>query len=252
MMTGSISPFLSSKQVFQYLATADLGLDASLQFEVSPVKAMEYMAFGLPFVAFDLPETQAIGEGAAVLAKPGDVADHARNIDALLAAPERREALGMAGQVRVQTELSWEQQAVTYLKALDGCCPGTVTGRASWAKRGRAQTRRARRFSPPGRSASPCPARPDPAGDAARSARRTPRPSPAGGPVRADRSGDGLPHRGIEAGRDLRAPGHHAADGQDRIVPRQVPEEPLPGQRAVQGGTQRIDVSGPGRRFPPE
>lgn len=112
--------FLSSRQVFQYLATADLGLDASLQFEVSPVKAMEYMAFGLPFVAFDLPETRAIGEGAAVLAKPGDVADHARNIDALLADPERREALGMAGQVRVQTELSWEQQAVTYLKALDG------------------------------------------------------------------------------------------------------------------------------------
>jgi glycosyltransferase involved in cell wall biosynthesis len=112
--------FLSSKQVFQYLATADLGLDASLQFEVSPVKAMEYMAFGLPFVAFDLPETRAIGEGTAVLAKPGDVADHARNIDALLADPERREALGMAGQVRVQTELSWEQQAVTYLKALDG------------------------------------------------------------------------------------------------------------------------------------
>lgn len=112
--------FLSPEQVFQHLATADLGLDASLQFEVSPVKAMEYMAFGLPIVAFDLPETRAIAEGAAAFARPGDIADHARNIDVLLADPERREALGSVGRLRVQEELAWEHQAATYLEMLNG------------------------------------------------------------------------------------------------------------------------------------
>lgn len=112
--------FLSSEQVFQYLATADLGLDASLQAEVSPVKAMEYMAFGLPFVAFDLPETRAIAEGAAAFAKPGDIADHARNIDELMADAKRRAVLGSAGRLRVREELAWDHQAVTYVGAVDG------------------------------------------------------------------------------------------------------------------------------------
>jgi glycosyltransferase involved in cell wall biosynthesis len=109
---------LSSEQVFQYLATADIGLDASLQFEVSPVKAMEYMAFGLPMVAFDLPETRAVVDGAALFAEPGDIPAHARNIDALLADPPRRQRLGKAGRARVREDLAWEHQAVTYVDAV--------------------------------------------------------------------------------------------------------------------------------------
>jgi glycosyltransferase involved in cell wall biosynthesis len=111
--------FLRQELVYRYLATADLGLDASLQFEVSPVKAMEYMAFGLPFVTFDLPETRAIADGAAAFAPPGDIADHARHIDALLADPEHRQALGRIGQLRVREELAWEHQAVTYIGVVD-------------------------------------------------------------------------------------------------------------------------------------
>lgn len=110
--------FLSADEVFRYLATADIGLDASLQFEVSPVKAMEYMAFGLPLVAFDLPQTRAIARGAALLARPGDIAGHARNIDALLADPGRRYALGSAGRIRVREELAWEHQAATYVETV--------------------------------------------------------------------------------------------------------------------------------------
>jgi glycosyltransferase involved in cell wall biosynthesis len=80
---------------------------------------MEYMAFGLPFVAFDLPETGAIAEGAAVFAPPGDVTGHAKHIDALLADPERRAALGSVGRLRVQEELAWDHQAVTYLQTVN-------------------------------------------------------------------------------------------------------------------------------------
>ena len=53
------------------LATADIGIDANLQEEVSPVKVMEYLAFGLPFVAFDLPQTRAMAGEAGCLRPTG-------------------------------------------------------------------------------------------------------------------------------------------------------------------------------------
>ena len=115
--------------VFRYLATADLGLDASLQADVSPVKAMEYMAFGLPVVAFDLPETRALCDGAAAYAAPGDVAAHARAIDALLGDPQRRRDLGRAGQARVRTELAWEHQALTYARLIGKLCSSGTKAR---------------------------------------------------------------------------------------------------------------------------
>jgi len=105
-------------QVFRYLATADIGVDASLQFEASPVKAMEYMAFGVPFVAFDLPETREISDGAAVLAKAGDVEAHGRGIDRLLADPDRRRDLGTVGAARARDELAWENQARMYTQVI--------------------------------------------------------------------------------------------------------------------------------------
>jgi len=110
---------LPSEEVFRYLATADLGVDASLQSDVSPVKLYEYMAFGLPVVAFDLLQTRALADGAAVLAEPGDVGAHARAVDALLDDPQRRRELGQAGQARVREELAWDHQAVVYAGVIE-------------------------------------------------------------------------------------------------------------------------------------
>jgi glycosyltransferase involved in cell wall biosynthesis len=111
--------WISEPEVFRYLATADVGLDASLQVEVSPVKAMEYMAFGLPFVAFDLRETRALGGAAAVYAPPGDVAALSRAIDDLLRDPDRRRAMDLAGRQRIRSELAWDRQAERYLSVID-------------------------------------------------------------------------------------------------------------------------------------
>ena len=116
--TGGLDP----DDVFRYLATADVGLDASLQVDVSPVKAMEYMAFGVPVVAFDLPETRVLTDGAAAYAEVGDVRGHARAIDALLNNAERRRELGQVGQARVRDELAWDHQVVTYLQMIDRLC----------------------------------------------------------------------------------------------------------------------------------
>jgi glycosyltransferase involved in cell wall biosynthesis len=114
--------WMSEEQVFSYLASADIGLDTSLQEDISPVKIFEYMASGLPFVAFDVLETRVMGEGAAALVPTGDVKAYARDLVALLDDGERRARLGKAGRRRVESELSWERQADTYLELMRRLC----------------------------------------------------------------------------------------------------------------------------------
>jgi glycosyltransferase involved in cell wall biosynthesis len=111
--------WLSEQDLFTHLATADVGLDASLQVEVSPVKVMEYMAFGVPVVAFDLPETTALLRGAGVGVPAGDVVGLAEALSALLDDPDRARALGDVGAQRIADELGWEHQAAVYLAAID-------------------------------------------------------------------------------------------------------------------------------------
>lgn len=111
--------WLTEPEVFTYLASADLGLDTSLQAEVSPVKAMEYLAFGIPVVAFDLPETAPLVRGAGVVVPPGDLRGFAAQTTALLDDPARRRGLGSVGRGRAAGELCWERQAEAYLAVID-------------------------------------------------------------------------------------------------------------------------------------
>jgi glycosyltransferase involved in cell wall biosynthesis len=104
--------------VFRYLATADVGVDTSLQQEVSPVKAMEYMAFGLPFACFDLEESRRTAQGAASFVPPGDVDALATAILRLLDEPVLRQRLGSYGRRMVEQHLSWERQSPAYLAAV--------------------------------------------------------------------------------------------------------------------------------------
>lgn len=102
-------------EAFTYLSTADLGLEPNMEEIVSPVKGMEYMAFGLPFVSFDLAETRALACAAAAYALPGDVAGFARLIDELLGDPARRAELGQAGRRLVAERVAWDRQEDAYL-----------------------------------------------------------------------------------------------------------------------------------------
>jgi glycosyltransferase involved in cell wall biosynthesis len=125
----SLPGWVPESAVFAHLATADLGIDASLQEEVSPVKVLEYMAFGVPFVSFDLRETRAIGAGAGVLAPAGDVPALAGEIVHLLRDPGRRAELGRAGRQRVAEELAWEFQAQRYVHVVDRVSSGRARRR---------------------------------------------------------------------------------------------------------------------------
>lgn len=110
--------WVPERTVFGYLATADAGIDTSMQEEVTPVKALEYMSFGLAFAAFDLAETRHLAGEAAIFAPPGDVDALARSLGDLIDDEPRRLVLGRAGRRRVEESLSWERQEAAYLAAV--------------------------------------------------------------------------------------------------------------------------------------
>ena len=81
------------------------------------IKVMEYMAFGKPIVAFDLPETRFSAQEAAVYARPNDESDFALQIAMLMDDTQRRNKMGSFGNQRVERVLSWPHQEAQLLKA---------------------------------------------------------------------------------------------------------------------------------------
>lgn len=121
----SFPGWLPEADLWSYLATADVGIDTSLQVEVSPVKVMEYMALGLPVVCFDLQESTLLASGAGVFVPAGDVPGLASAVVELLDDPTTRKQLGDTGLRRIVEELAWERQTPTYLGVI-GCATGSA------------------------------------------------------------------------------------------------------------------------------
>lgn len=111
--------WVTRDEVAEYLSTATLGIEPNVEGFVTPVKAMEYMAFGLPFVAFDVAETRLIARDAAALVPVGDVVAFAEQMEELLADGDRRARLGHAGRHAVERSLAWDHQQVAYLGLIE-------------------------------------------------------------------------------------------------------------------------------------
>jgi len=105
--------------VSQIMSTADVGLSPDPKNPLNDVstmnKTMEYMAFQLPVVAFDLRETRISAGEAAVYAKPNDVHEYAKAIVDLLDDEAACTQLGKIGRARVEDELAWKYQERAYL-----------------------------------------------------------------------------------------------------------------------------------------
>lgn len=110
--------WLSEVDLYRHLAAADVGIDASLQPEVTPVKAMEYLGVGLPLVAYDVQETRTLAAGAGVLVDPGDAEALARELVGLLDDQPARARLGEIGSEQVRLNLAWERQSEVYLQTV--------------------------------------------------------------------------------------------------------------------------------------
>jgi glycosyltransferase involved in cell wall biosynthesis len=105
--------------VLDVLSTADVGLSPDPKNPLNDVstmnKTLEYMAFGLPVVAFDLKETRVSAGAAASYIRSGDVAAYAQAIVELLDDSEKRETMGRTGRLRIQEELGWPYQRDAYV-----------------------------------------------------------------------------------------------------------------------------------------
>jgi glycosyltransferase involved in cell wall biosynthesis len=105
--------------VSRILSTADVGLCPDPKNPLNDLstmnKTMEYMAFELPVVAFDLRETRVSAGDAAVYVKPNDVHDYAAAIVELMDDESRRSLLGKLGRGRVEQKLAWYHQERAYL-----------------------------------------------------------------------------------------------------------------------------------------
>ena len=121
--------WLTEVELYQHLASCDVGLDTSLQEEVTPVKAMEYMAVGLPVLSFDVEQTRVLVEDAGVRVTSGDTEVLAKEVVALLDAPEERRRMGELGRRKIREQLAWERQAETYLAVMDRLAGGPQLSR---------------------------------------------------------------------------------------------------------------------------
>ncbi|MDP9250401.1 MAG: glycosyltransferase family 4 protein [Chloroflexota bacterium] len=112
---------IPDEQVRVALSTADLAIspDPANDFNehCTMNKTLEYMAMGLPVVAFDLEETRVSAAEAALYAQPNDPMGLARLALQLLDEPERRASMAIVGRERIAGPLSWERSAEALLAA---------------------------------------------------------------------------------------------------------------------------------------
>jgi len=115
---------VTDETVVDVLSTADVGLSPDPKNPLNDLstmnKTLEYMAFELPVVAFDLKETRVSAGDAATYIDSGDIAAYARAIVEILDDPDKREAMGKQGRVRIEQELGWPFQRDRYVAVYDG------------------------------------------------------------------------------------------------------------------------------------
>jgi glycosyltransferase involved in cell wall biosynthesis len=109
--------------VTTYLAKADIGVapdpKTPMNDKSTMIKILEYMAYGLPVVLFDLKEGRRIAGPAALYATPNDPVEFAKNIQKLLDSEKLRRQLGDCGRMRVEQGLNWKAEKATLLKAYE-------------------------------------------------------------------------------------------------------------------------------------
>jgi len=114
--TGRVGP----DEIRDYLSTASVGLSPDPMSPLNDVstmnKTLEYMAFELPVVAFDLKETHVSAGDAAVYVPDGDLDGYAAAVSELLDDEERRRDMGLRGRKRIEDEFAWQHQAPRYVE----------------------------------------------------------------------------------------------------------------------------------------
>jgi glycosyltransferase involved in cell wall biosynthesis/GT2 family glycosyltransferase len=118
----SFPGWVSMDVVHDHLATASVGIVPDPKSpgvdKATVMKVMEYMAFEVPIVAFDVDETKVSAGDAAVYAGDNDPACMARLVASLLDDPAHRAVMGRRGRARIECGLAWDHQEQSYLRVL--------------------------------------------------------------------------------------------------------------------------------------
>lgn len=114
---------VTDEELFDHLSTADVGVCPDLPGPLNDVstmnKTMEYMAFEVPVVAYDLPETRVSAAEAAVYVGEPSARALAVALCDLLDRPQDRTRMAEAGRRRVEDVLAWRHQSGAYVATFD-------------------------------------------------------------------------------------------------------------------------------------
>ncbi len=107
-------PYLDAHR---YLALGDIAVAPKLSETEGNQKIFNYLAAGLPVVAFDTPASREILGDHATFATRGDVGSLAKRIAALLSDPATAHQIGLAGRTVALQNFSWERRGTELLRA---------------------------------------------------------------------------------------------------------------------------------------
>jgi glycosyltransferase involved in cell wall biosynthesis len=117
----SFPGWLQVEGMAAYLSTAALGVSPDpatpMNDKSTMNKILEYMAYGLPVVLYDLTEgARSVGD-AGLYARDGDTAGFADQILKLIDSDELRRQLGERARQRIEHSLNWELEKKSLLAA---------------------------------------------------------------------------------------------------------------------------------------
>lgn len=110
---------VTDSELFEYLSTADVGLSADPPGPLNNVstmnKTMEYMAFGVPVLAFNLKETRFSAQESAIYVDSPTPEAYGDELLRMLDDADLLVLLGTSGRQRATQVLDWKFQAQQYL-----------------------------------------------------------------------------------------------------------------------------------------
>jgi len=115
--------FIPYHQFYEYLATADLGVNPehknAFTDKSTMIKIMDYMTFGTPIVQFETREGKVSAGDAAVYVQGNQNDAFGEAIIQLLHNPRHRDKMGKIGYNRIFNEMSWNKQKLFLKQAYD-------------------------------------------------------------------------------------------------------------------------------------
>ena len=119
---------LYGDRLHAYLGTADVAVtpDPSNAFndKLTMIKLLEYMAYGLPVVLYDLTESRRLADDAAIYARGNDPIDFAEQIARLLDSESLRRQMGAVGRKQTKERLNWSIEKLILVAAYQAALPG--------------------------------------------------------------------------------------------------------------------------------